>query len=155
MEIKKMKYTKDQQEVVEMTDKDCIFCKIAAGEIPSRKIYEDKDLIAIMDLNPTSKGHSLIIPKEHCTNIYDIDEDIAAKVMKTAKKLATKMTVALNCDGFNLLQNNGETAGQTMFHFHMHLIPRYKDADNNMLKFTSVSFSDEEMDAIRDQIIKD
>lgn len=138
-----------------MKKDDCIFCKIAVGEIPSRKIYEDSDLIAIMDLNPTSKGHSLIIPKEHCTNIYDIDEDIAAKVMKTAKKLATKMTVALNCDGFNLLQNNGETAGQTMFHFHMHLIPRYKDADNNMLKFTSVSFSDEEMDAIRDQIIKD
>ena len=138
-----------------MKKDDCIFCKIAAGEIPSRKIYEDSDLIAIMDLNPTSKGHSLIIPKEHCTNIYDIDEDIAAKVMKTAKKLATKMTVALNCDGFNLLLNNGETAGQTMFHFHMHLIPRYKDADNNMLKFTSVSFSDEEMDAIRDQIIKD
>ena len=138
-----------------MKKDDCIFCKIAAGEIPSRKIYEDSDLIAIMDLNPTSKGHSLIIPKEHCTNIYDIDEDIAAKVMKTAKKLATKMTVALNCDGFNLLQNNGETAGQTMFHFHMHLIPRYKDEDNNMLKFTSVSFSDEEMDAIRDQIIKD
>ena len=109
-----------------MKKDDCIFCKIAAGEIPSRKIYEDSDLIAIMDLNPTSKGHSLIIPKEHCTNIYDIDEDIAAKVMKTAKKLATKMTVALNCDGFNLLQNNGETAGQTMFHFHMHLIPRYK-----------------------------
>ena len=138
-----------------MKKDDCIFCKIAAGEIPSRKIYEDKDLIAIMDLSPTSKGHSLIIPKEYYTNIYDIDEEIAGKVMKTAKKLATKMTVALNCDGFNLLQNNGETAGQTMFHFHMHLIPRYKDADNNMLKFTSVSFSDEEMDAIRDQIIKD
>ena len=135
-----------------MKKDDCIFCKIAAGEIPSRKIYEDNDLIAIMDLSPTSKGHSLIIPKEHYTNIY---EEIAGKVMKTAKKLATKMTVALNCDGFNLLQNNGETAGQTMFHFHMHLIPRYKDADNNMLKFTSVSFSDEEMDAIREQIIKD
>lgn len=138
-----------------MKKDDCIFVKQLQAEIPSRKIYEDSDLIAIMDLNPTSKGHSLIIPKEHCTNIYDIDEDIAAKVMKTAKKLATKMTVALNCDGFNLLQNNGETAGQTMFHFHMHLIPRYKDADNNMLKFTSVSFSDEEMDSIRDQIIKD
>ena len=138
-----------------MKKDDCIFCKIAAGEIPSRKIYEDNDLIAIMDLSPTSKGHSLIIPKEHYTNIYDIDEEIAGKVMKTAKKLATKMTVALNCDGFNLLQNNGETAGQIMFHFHMHLIPRYKDADNNMLKFTSVSFSDEEMDAIREQIIKD
>ena len=138
-----------------MKKDDCIFCKIAAGEIPSRKIYEDNDLIAIMDLSPTSKGHSLIIPKEHYTNIYDIDEEIAGKVMKTAKKLATKMTVALNCDGFNMLPNNGETAGQTMFHFHMHLIPRYKDADNNMLKFTSVSFSDEEMDAIREQIIKD
>lgn len=137
-----------------MKKDDCIFCKIAAGEIPSRKLYEDEDVIVIMDLSPTSKGHSLIIPKEHCTNIYDIDEDVAAKVMRVAKRLAIKMTDALGCDGFNLLQNNGETAGQTMFHFHMHLIPRYKDADNNMLKFTSVSLSDEEMDALRDQIVK-
>ena len=137
-----------------MKKEDCIFCKIAAGEIPSRKLYEDDDVIVIMDLSPTSKGHSLIIPKEHCTNIYDIDEDVAAKVMRVAKRLAIKMTDALECDGFNLLQNNGETAGQTMFHFHMHLIPRYKDADNNMLKFTSVSLNDEEMDALRDQIVK-
>lgn len=137
-----------------MKKEDCIFCKIAAGEIPSRKLYEDDDVIVIMDLSPTSKGHSLIIPKEHCTNIYDIDEDVAAKVMRVAKRLAIKMTDALGCDGFNLLQNNGETAGQTMFHFHMHLIPRYKDADNNMLKFTSVSLNDEEMDALRDQIVK-
>ena len=72
-----------------MKKDDCIFCKISEGEIPSRKIYEDKDLIAIMDLSPTSKGHSLIIPKEHYTNIYDIDEEIAGKVMKTAKKLIT------------------------------------------------------------------
>lgn len=136
-----------------MKKDDCVFCKIAAGEIPSRKIYEDKDVIAIMDLSPTSKGHSLIIPKEHYTNIYDIDEDIAAKIMKVAKKLATKMTVALNCDGFNLLQNNGATAGQTMFHFHMHLIPRYEDADNDMLHFTSVELTDAEMDAIRDTIV--
>ena len=136
-----------------MKKDDCIFCKIAAGEIPSRKIYEDKDLIAIMDLNPTSKGHSLIIPKEHCTNIYDIDEDIAAKVMKTAKKLATKMTVALNCDGFNLLQNNGETAGQTMFHFHMHLIPRYLNAKNNdILSWSHETFTPEEMAEIRDSL---
>lgn len=135
-----------------MKKDDCVFCKIVSGEIPSRKIYEDEDVIAIMDLSPTSKGHSLIIPKEHCTNIYDIEEETAAKVMKVAKKLALKMTTALNCDGFNLLQNNGETAGQTMFHFHMHLIPRYKDADNDMLKFTSVELTDEEMDAIRDRI---
>ena len=134
-----------------MKKDDCIFCKIAAGEIPSRKIYEDKDLIAIMDLNPTSKGHSLIIPKEHCTNIYDIDEDIAAKVMKTAKKLATKMTVALNCDGFNLLQNNGETAGQTMFHFHMHLIPR-KAGDQAVPEWEHLSLSDDEMKEICDKM---
>mgnify|MGYP002539409704 CR=1 FL=1 len=138
-----------------MRQADCIFCKIIAGEIPSNTIYEDDIFKVILDASPASKGHALILPKEHYADIYDIDEEIAGKVMKTAKKLATKMTVALNCDGFNLLQNNGETAGQTMFHFHMHLIPRYKDADNNMLKFTSVSFSDEEMDAIRDQIIKD
>lgn len=136
-----------------MKKDDCVFCKIAAGEIPSRKIYEDKDVVAIMDLSPTSKGHSLIIPKEHYANIYDIDEDIAAKIMRVAKKLATKMTVALNCDGFNLLQNNGATAGQTMFHFHMHLIPRYENADNDMLHFTSVELSDSEMDAIRDTIV--
>ena len=131
-----------------MKKDDCIFCKIAAGEIPSRKIYEDSDLIAIMDLNPTSKGHSLIIPKEHCTNIYDIDEDIAAKVMKTAKKLATKMTVALNCDGFNLLQNNGETAGQTMFHFHMHLIPRYVN-DGQKILWTPGESTPEELEEVR------
>ena len=138
-----------------MRQADSIFCKIIAGEIPSYTIYEDDTFKVILDASPASKGHALILPKEHYADIYDIDEEIAGKVMKTAKKLATKMTVALNCDGFNLLQNNGETAGQTMFHFHMHLIPRYKDADNNMLKFTSVSFSDEEMDSIRDQIIKD
>lgn len=136
-----------------MKKDDCIFCKIAAGEIPSRKIYEDEDVIVIMDLNPTSKGHSLIIPKEHYTDIYDIDENVAAKIMKTAKKLAIQMTEALGCDGFNLLQNNGAAAGQTMFHFHLHLIPRYKDADNNMLKFTSVNLTEEEMDAVREQIV--
>ena len=133
-----------------MRDENCIFCKIAAGEIPSRKIYEDKDLIAIMDLSPTSKGHSLIIPKEHYTNIYDIDEEIAGKVMKTAKKLATKMTVALNCDGFNLLQNNGETAGQTMFHFHMHLIPRYEGDNAGIAAWKQGTLED----AVKEQIIE-
>lgn len=136
-----------------MKKDDCIFCKIVSGEIPSRKIYEDEDVIVIMDLNPTSKGHSLIIPKEHYTDIYDIDENTAAKIIKVAKKLAIQMTKALGCDGFNLLQNNGATAGQTIFHFHMHLIPRYENADNNMLKFTSVNLTDAEMDAIREQIV--
>ena len=136
-----------------MKKDDCIFCKIAAGEIPSRKIYEDKDLIAIMDLSPTSKGHSLIIPKEHYTNIYDIDEEVAGKAMKLAKKLAGHMTEVLGCDGFNILQNNHEVAGQTVFHFHMHLIPRYQNAKNNdILMWSHENFSDEEMAQIRDSL---
>ena len=135
-----------------MKKDDCIFCKIAAGEIPSRTLYEDDDVIVIMDLNPTSKGHSLIIPKDHYRNLYDIDDAVACKVIRIAKKMALCMRDALHCDGFNILQNSEETAGQTVFHFHMHLIPRYKDADNNMLKFTSVSFTDEELDKIKNDI---
>lgn len=131
-----------------MKKDDCIFCKIVSGEIPSRKLYEDDDFIVIMDLNPTSKGHSLIIPKEHYANLYELDEDLAAKAMKLAKKMAAKMTDILGCDGFNLLQNNGECAGQTIFHFHLHLIPRYSNDTNKMLTFADANVSDEEMDAI-------
>ena len=98
-----------------MREKDCIFCKIAAGEIPSATLYEDDDFRVILDLGPASKGHALIIPKEHYRNLYDIDENIAAKAIVLAKKMITK-----------IVQNNEECAGQTVFHFHMHLIPRYK-----------------------------
>ena len=103
---------------------DCIFCKIANGEIPSATLYEDEDFRVILDLGPASKGHALILPKAHAANIYEISDDMAAKAMILAKKMATKMTEALKCDGFNIVQNNGEPAGQTVFHFHMHLIPR-------------------------------
>ena len=105
---------------------DCIFCKIANGEIPSATLYEDEDFRVILDLGPASKGHALILPKAHAANIYEISDDMAAKAMILAKKKATKMTEALKCDGFNIVQNNGEPAGQTVFHFHMHLIPRYE-----------------------------
>ena len=105
---------------------DCIFCKIANGEIPSATLYEDEDFRVILDLGPASKGHALILPKAHAANIYEISDDMAAKAMILAKKMATKMTEALKCDGFNIVQNNGEPAGQTVFHFHMHLIPRYE-----------------------------
>ena len=105
---------------------NCIFCKIAAGEIPSATLYEDEDFRVILDLGPASKGHALILPKAHAANIYEISDDMAAKAMILAKKMATKMTEALKCDGFNIVQNNGEPAGQTVFHFHMHLIPRYE-----------------------------
>ena len=105
---------------------DCIFCKIANVEIPSATLYEDEDFRVILDLGPASKGHALILPKAHAANIYEISDDMAAKAMILAKKMATKMTEALKCDGFNIVQNNGEPAGQTVFHFHMHLIPRYE-----------------------------
>ena len=105
---------------------DCIFCIIANGEIPSATLYEDEDFRVILDLGPASKGHALILPKAHAANIYEISDDMAAKAMILAKKMATKMTEALKCDGFNIVQNNGEPAGQTVFHFHMHLIPRYE-----------------------------
>ena len=109
-----------------MKDNDCIFCKIAAGGIPSATLYEDDDFRVILDLGPASKGHALIIPKEHYRNLYDIDDETAAKAIILAKKMVNKMKDVLGCDGYNIVQNNEETAGQTVFHFHMHMIPRYK-----------------------------
>lgn len=132
-----------------MRDGNCIFCKIIAGEIPSRTIYEDDDFKVILDVNPASKGHALILPKNHCANLYEIDENLLAKASKLAKKLAVHMSETLNCDGLNFLQNNGEVAGQTVFHFHMHLIPRYKSMKNDdLLNWTHVEFTDEEQDAV-------
>lgn len=105
---------------------NCIFCKIANGEIPSNTIYEDECFRVILDINPATKGHALILPKKHSDNLYALDEDIAAKALPLAQKVALSMTEKLSCEGFNLLQNNGKAAGQTVEHFHIHLIPRYK-----------------------------
>ncbi len=110
-----------------MRDSECIFCKIAGGDIPSATIYEDEKFRVILDLGPASKGHALILPKEHFANIYELDEKTAADAFILAKKMAGKMTEALGCDGFNIVQNNGSVAGQTVFHFHIHLIPRYEN----------------------------
>ena len=110
-----------------MRDENCIFCKIVAGEIPSATLYEDDDFRVILDLGPASKGHALILPKNHYRNLYDIDDEVASKAILLAKKMITKLTDVLNCDGYNIVQNNEEAAGQTVFHFHMHIIPRYKD----------------------------
>lgn len=131
-----------------MKDSDCIFCKFANGDIPTNVIYEDDDFTVILDASPATKGHALILPKEHYANIYELPDDIAAKVMPLAKKLASHMTEVLHCDGFNIVQNNGEVAGQTVFHFHVHLIPRYKDGPD-ILGWSHESFTDEEIAAIR------
>ena len=104
---------------------DCIFCKIANGEIPSATVYEDSICRVILDVNPANKGHALIIPKEHFDNIYSMDAETAAKIFTIATEVAKAQKAELNPDGLNILQNNGEAAGQTVFHFHMHLVPRY------------------------------
>lgn len=105
---------------------DCIFCKIANGRIPAAKLYEDEDFCVILDLGPASKGHALILPKEHFQDICELDKTIAAKVLPLAGKIGKAMKEGLGCAGFNLVQNNGKEAGQTVMHFHMHIIPRYE-----------------------------
>lgn len=112
-----------------MKDDNCIFCKLANGDIPTATLYEDDDFRVILDANPAAKGHALIIPKNHYRDLYELDDEIASKVMVLAKKMITKMTDILGCDGYNLVQNNGECAGQTVFHYHLHLIPRCKGDD--------------------------
>lgn len=137
-----------------MIKEDCIFCKIANGEIPSTTLYEDEMFRVILDLSPAAKGHALILPKEHYANLYELDDEYAAKAMVLAKKMATAMTKALGADGFNLVQNNGEVAGQTVFHFHLHLIPRYKDAEP-IIQWEPGQVTKEEMTAIAKEVSKE
>lgn len=131
-----------------MKQDNCIFCKIAAGEIPSHTLYEDEQFKVILDVSPATKGHALIIPKQHYADMYELPEDTAAEVIKLARKMMRTMTDKLKCDGFNIIQNNGKVAGQTVFHFHMHLIPRYKD-DGEILKYIAGEPSQEELIQIK------
>ncbi len=134
-----------------MSDNTCIFCKIAAGEIPSKTLYEDEDFRVILDLGPATKGHALILPKNHYKDLYELPDGQAEKAMVLAKKMATKMTEKLHCDGFNLVQNNGEVAGQTVFHFHMHLIPRYH-GDGQTIGWKPGKPEDAELEAVKQEI---
>lgn len=125
-----------------MKQEQCIFCKIAAGEIPSATIYEDEDFRVILDIEPASKGHALILPKEHYANLFELPDELAAKALVVAKKVITKMEKIVRCEGYNVVQNNGVAAGQTVFHFHVHLIPRYAE-DGVNIKWEQGSLSDE------------
>ena len=136
-----------------MRQDNCIFCKIAAGDIPSATIYEDNDFRVILDIEPASKGHALILPKEHYANLYELSDELSAKALIVAKKVITKMTGILGCDGYNVVQNNGEAAGQTVFHFHMHLIPRYKE-DSVNLGWKMGTLSEEDKEAILSEFLK-
>ena len=113
---------------------DCIFCAIAEGEIPSFRIYEDDLAIAYLDINPFTKGHTLVIPKIHSTGLLDTSDETLAAIISRVKKVAAHLKAALPCDGFNILQNNGDSAGQTVMHLHFHIVPRYK---GEVLEFVS------------------
>lgn len=130
---------------------NCIFCKIANGEIPSKTIYEDERFRVILDLGPATRGHALILPKAHADNLYALEEETAGEVMKLARRMALQMRDRLGADGFNLVQNNGEAAGQTVMHFHLHLIPRYKD-DGQHILWEPGQASSEELEEVRRQI---
>lgn len=126
-----------------MIKDDCIFCKIANGEIPSHTLYEDDDFRVIFDIGPATKGHALILVKEHADNVFELSDEKASKVFMLAKKMAAVMKEAFNADGFNIFQNNGECAGQTVYHFHMHLIPRYEG--DNAFKFWKSGKAEEDV----------
>lgn len=132
-----------------MKKDDCIFCKLANGDIPTNSIYEDEDFNVILDMGAATKGHALILPKEHADNLFELPDDTAAKMLPLAKKLATHMKAKLSCDGLNLVQNNGAAAGQTVMHFHLHLIPRYEE-DGQHILWKPGQPSAEELAAVRD-----
>lgn len=134
-----------------MKDNNCIFCKIAAGEIPSKTLYEDEMFRVILDLGAASEGHALILPRDHYANLMELDEKTAARVLPLAGKISKAMMKGLNCDGLNLVQNNGEEAGQTVMHFHLHMIPRYKGG-KEVIEWEPGSPTAEELDATLDKI---
>ena len=110
-------------------EQDCIFCKIISGDIPSFKLYEDDETLSFMDINPASEGHALVIPKAHAANVHEISDEAIAATVRTAKKVATAVEKTLNPDGLNLVQCNGAAAAQSIFHFHMHVLPRAESDD--------------------------
>ncbi len=130
---------------------DCIFCKLANGEIPTNTIYEDSNFRVILDAAPANLGHCLVLPKAHAANIFEIDSELLGEGFKVAQKIAKAVQKATGCDGVNILQNNGEAAGQTVFHFHIHIIPRFK-TDDVVMSFGS--FKTDDVSVIADKIIE-
>lgn len=126
---------------------NCIFCKIAGGQIPSATVYEDETFRVILDLNQAIRGHMLILPKEHYANLFELPEETAAEAMRLAKKLSHAAKEAMDIDGLNLLQNNGEAAGQSVMHFHLHVLPR-KQGDDAFPTWQEASVGAEELSDI-------
>ena len=130
---------------------NCIFCKIIAGEIPSAVIFEDEEFKAILDRFPGNIGHVLVLPKKHYSNIFDIDEDVAGRLFRLATKIAKNMKEVLGFEAMNVVQNNGSIAGQTVHHFHLHLIPRYEN-DKVQIKWEQLDLTDEQIAEIQNKL---
>lgn len=125
----------------------CIFCRIAAGEIPSATVYEDDLFRAILDIAPAHKGHVIILPKVHADDLLSAPEEVAARLLPVAQKVAVALKKTVHCDGVNILQNNGTAAGQTVFHLHMHVIPRF-DGDGILPTWPQGAYADGEAAAL-------
>ncbi|MGX2958874.1 HIT family protein [Peribacillus sp. JNUCC 23] len=108
---------------------DCIFCKIITGEIPSTKVFENEHVLAFLDISQVTKGHTLVIPKVHKENVYELTPDMAKSIFEVVPEIARALKKAFNPIGLNTINNNGEAAGQSVFHYHLHLIPRYGEGD--------------------------
>lgn len=134
-----------------MRNENCIFCKILNGDIPSAKLYEDENFAIILDVGPASFGHALVLPKDHYANLFEMPDELLAKLMSLAKVWGEKIVKALGADGMNLVQNNGLAAGQTVFHYHLHLIPRY-EGDNVGNLWTPGSLTAEARQEILDKL---
>ncbi len=132
-------------------DPDCIFCKILAGELPAERVQEDEHTVAFMDINPWTRGHAVVIPKEHSRNLYEIGADDLSRTMASAQQLAARMRDRLECDGVNLLNSCEPAAWQTIFHFHVHVIPRYED-DPLQLPVRPEQADSEELAAVAKEI---
>lgn len=126
---------------------DCIFCKILNGDIPSNKVFENDNFIAILDAFPANEGHTLVIPKKHFENIFEIDEEILKEGYAIAKKVANSIKKSLNIENINILQNNGALAGQTVNHFHIHVIPRVEN-DSVIMKSTPITIDEDKIKQI-------
>ena len=131
----------------------CIFCKIINKEIPCYKVYEDDLFLAFLDISQTTKGHTLVIPKKHFQNIFELEDAEKQNYLNVIQKVSTAIKKATNCEGINILNNNGEEAGQTVFHCHIHIIPRYSN-DSFKIEFSSSSNTKEEFELLQNNIVK-
>lgn len=129
----------------EITQKECIFCKIISGEIPAVRVYEDDETLAFMDIKPNHKGHVLVIPKDHVENIYGLSSEMAARIMITVQKLSIAIKNAVDADGINISMNNESAAGQIIWHAHMHIIPRYNEDGGYTGSYTYIGGEMEEI----------